>query len=590
MEQVPNKTAGLANKIAYIFMFLVLGALVLLVLSMAEALKKIDGSMASLGNEMRQTEELLRTDSLLQSLKAVEDNSRRFNDELTNHLRSMAQQAEELSGAIERNQLAADELSQKGLASTLADLRGSLGTLAGKVEAISHLIGQISDKQARSQGDEIERAKILAKQLTDSGNLNDATFYFANALGKDPGNLELIEGYSDLIRKIAESHIRAKRVSEAADQLNLLESFIRARIPLVESQNVQTLLNVLSEVDKQKSSALASLRKSDGETNEEPAVDKLSLKIIKDLKERKLDLSIPKETVEIHKKITELEGAVDYPSPPQQSDLALTDSDIKTLQETISRLKVADAAGQLIDEARSWINLSDKEQDTTTAAYYLQLCENSVRQLLTVRDRLEPFHQKEQEELLKSLRTASENVSWRNSVEILDKFYKSKYSQFVESQSKVMPWGTAKAPDGECQREINKLTEVLGEFGKVLPKISDEKVLEGAREKLPGIGKRLDYLKTEQQRRYCLWALDLIKATSGEAERHIGTVTDDKDDIAKTMVKHMKEIDQRFLTFEVGRSYGDVFERLYGKLKNDNLKFRVVGSIMNAKKKTPSDF
>jgi hypothetical protein len=41
----------------------------------------------------------------------------------------------------------------------------------------------------------------------------------------------------------------------------------------------------------------------------------------------------------------------------------------------------------------------------------------------------------------------------------------------------------------------------------------------------------------------------------------------DEEEIADVLVEYLAEIDQRYLTSEVGRCYSEVFNTLYGKLK-----------------------
>jgi hypothetical protein len=85
---------------------------------------------------------------------------------------------------------------------------------------------------------------------------------------------------------------------------------------------------------------------------------------------------------------------------------------------------------------------------------------------------------------------------------------------------------------------------------------------------------------------YNEFALARIRKCFSKAEGETGA-WDDKAGIADQLVKYLAEVDQRFLTSEVGRSYSEVFEHLYGKLKRakSNDDFEEEGRKLNVLKR-----
>lgn len=91
--------------------------------------------------------------------------------------------------------------------------------------------------------------------LVDAGDTQTASYYFTNALGKAPGNMEIITKYVESLQSYIDS---VEEPDVKYSYLTAIESFVQNQILYVPSEQVETLIASLKSVSQQRD-ALESL-------------------------------------------------------------------------------------------------------------------------------------------------------------------------------------------------------------------------------------------------------------------------------------------------------------------------------------------
>jgi hypothetical protein len=125
-----------------------------------------------------------------------------------------------------------------------------------------------------------------AKELIDTGNLTEASYYLSNALGTSPGNFTVIDAYCKTMFAIG----RTKNGEIDIAVLQVLESFLQSQVPLVQVDDVSKLLLILKKIRKEIETQNAKIDTDpqDTETQNEKDIAKSQFDtLIKLLEERK---------------------------------------------------------------------------------------------------------------------------------------------------------------------------------------------------------------------------------------------------------------------------------------------------------------
>ncbi len=129
-------------------------------------------------------------------------------------------------------------------------------------KAVSTAVSSVSD--AMSANESWTTSFAAGKAILEKGDVQKASYYFANALGKDPGNMEVIETYRNALYKL----MGASDDEAKFGLLSALEAFLQNQIASVETKDIETLLKWLAEIEPLRNKLEQS---EEGEESDSPA-------------------------------------------------------------------------------------------------------------------------------------------------------------------------------------------------------------------------------------------------------------------------------------------------------------------------------
>ena len=117
-----------------------------------------------------------------------------------------------------------------------------------------------------------KKSYAKAKEFIEKQQWKDSTYYLINALARMPGHIEMINDYVFIIREIVKKYQQNSELAEALQQLEWLEVFLHERIAYVEPEDLDSLLGLLTSIERQKISFLTEIEepeKQDDDLNKE---------------------------------------------------------------------------------------------------------------------------------------------------------------------------------------------------------------------------------------------------------------------------------------------------------------------------------
>ncbi|MDO4857669.1 MAG: hypothetical protein Q4A17_06975 [Thermoguttaceae bacterium] len=139
--------------------------------------------------------------------------------------------------------------------------------------------------RAQDETADWQKAVASGKDALTKGNVRLATFYFANALGKEPGNMEIINTYRETILTVIDG---SKDDETRFSYLTALELFLENQIAAVPSDKVEQLAAWLDEVQNQKS-AIDEKTEQPEETTPEEDENQVAFEELKGLLHTQID-------------------------------------------------------------------------------------------------------------------------------------------------------------------------------------------------------------------------------------------------------------------------------------------------------------
>jgi len=428
-------------------------------------------------------------------------------------------------------------------------------------------------------------------------------FRLRNRLARQPGDLKVIEEYVDLMLDFSSQEQGAERL-ETYDRL---EGFLLSRAEDVEPDEVDALLDMADKLDERRERVL---RQSEPDV-QTPETDQRVVDTYKKWREGGIDTTIPEDPEEAEQKLSLAEAVQALIRDQDQEPL-------DGLESLIDQLQLATQADGSLRRAEQIIESAENESDNSQAAYILQSAEQAVQQLVMKREDLGPARRKRIHEIVRDLESISNKITksrhseddrrrWENFLheheEDLEEFeswnpLESKYffRDITETLSKrddeadtFSVAKTKREPGGKTH--LTPKTDRLERLIQALSRLADEMRTssgqEAVKEKIESLSQTLDAARQKREQVYNEFALARIRKCFSNAKKAIGNVRSDEQEIADQLEKYLAEVDQRFLTSEMSRSYSEVFEYLYGKLKRakSNDDFEEAGRKLNVLKR-----
>lgn len=413
-------------------------------------------------------------------------------------------------------------------------------------------------------------------------------FHLKNRLSRQPGDPGLIKEYVDLVLDSTSREDPADRL----ETYGQIESFLLERAGDVEPGEVDALLEMASSLDERREEALQQ-SEPDVQMYEE---DRKVVDTYRDWRESGVDTTMPGDPEETGRKL----------SLCKKVNALVRDrgkESLDGLESLIDRLQTASQVDESLNRAEQMIESANEEANHSQATYLLQSAEQIISQLVTRRGDLDEARRSKIKSKIREIEDLSKRVSKKQKEERderrLEEFLDTHGEEFKELDA----WDiygnwyrfkdkyrakTKKEPrdSSPFTSKIQQLEEMLRVLSKLAESMSTEAGLEQVEPRLEAMDVKVEYTRKRREQTYNEFAMTRIRACLSEAEDATGA-WNNKEKIADQLVKYLAEVDQRYLTSEVGRCYSEAFEYLYGKLKRAKSKddFQEEGRKLNVLKR-----
>jgi len=408
----------------------------------------------------------------------------------------------------------------------------------------------------------------------------EALFRLRNRLSRQPGDLKVIEEYVQLILESAEE--------EATDRLETydrLEGFLFERAGDVSPDEVDDLLDMVSSLDERREEVL---RESESDV-QKSGTDEEVAQAYEEWEREGVDNTVPKDPKEARRKLSLCKEVRSFAERREETEL-------EELGDLISRLQSAVQVDELLEIAEDKVSTAKEEGGTAEAPYLLQSVEKTVQQLMARRNELDDFRVSRIEEVTSSLEEASASVNRERRENEDRRQLKEFWDTYGEEIEELEAWDvfgewhrfrpieetvqdgnggsslhiakTKKEPrlESPFTTKMHQLEEMLQSLNQLGGNMSTNAGLERVERRLDSLSEKLEVTQKRRKQTYNEFAMARIRKCFSKAEDATGA-WNDKEKIADQLVEYLSEVDQRYLTSEVGRCYSEVFEHLYGKLK-----------------------
>ena len=413
-----------------------------------------------------------------------------------------------------------ETISQPEKEPTSTDAASEPETVSQLKEEPSSTSVTITETVSGSQKD-WETSFKKGNECVNKGNIRLATFYYVNALGKDPGNMTVIQKYREVIQNAIE---KSTNVEDKFGYYSALESFLQNQISTVPVDKVEQISKWLDE--------LAAKR------------DKL-----------------------------ETDALADIGSADEADDVANDSSD--TFDELKSALEKLEASVR-----QSLKTGLSNPVYLDIASYQLQECEQAMRSIIALAPQLDQSRQESVAACYAGLQKLSEDVVNQKSKVLWDAFY-AEHQNFVKEYNglsvvETAPTNSPSIP-GNVEKRLKLIQKEMSKLQALLPKLSEKYVgdmsIDYSKDKFTAqnasalIQQMQLWLKESsemQMQLYNQWAVNRIKTANDDAYKATGTFANGKDGreaIAKTLIDNLGPIDTRFMTSEVNRCYQEVLNK-----------------------------
>ena len=444
-----------------------------------------------------------------------------------------------------------------------------------------------------STGSDSTRALDRAKELTASGQYGEAVYYFTNALSHAPGDMGVIEAYTQAVLDSVTLATQAgSDTYEPLQQLDWLEAFLVDQTAQVPCEHVPTLLTHVQDVQIRRTAL-----RHDAPVEVDPEAEAMAGRL-KKLQNGKLKFTVPDKVEALRERLELLTELKDY--AVSDGGLSSADKAVKALDTQIGKLDTTLRFELLRQEVDALLELASKQTSTDSAAYTLQLCESNIRELVVLGPRLDKKRDATVSALVEQLRSTSDVISERSRKDSSAAAWAELERTLEKPLAEAKNW----RPPGKgavnrgCQTQLERVEKLTRQLSKGYAGLSHTDFQRKAEKQMEVVQSLAATAGQEQQRSYNAWAMSQIRLVYENGEDETGAFGD-PEKLGALMVQFLGGIDTRYLTADVQRCYTEVFEYLFKALKGPKnkqdfktkgRKLKVLSDIFDKLKKTPVDF
>jgi hypothetical protein len=416
----------------------------------------------------------------------------------------------------------------------------------------------------------------LGKRLVEAGKQRDELFKITNRLAQSPGDLGHIRQYVNfLLEAIDES-----KPAEALEHYDRIEAFLLDRAANVDAADVEDLLAIVSTLDERRRTVAEEAE----ENVQESEADRETVETLEKWGERGVESTVPESLPEAQSK---LQRCRDVRNLARLRNV----EEPEGLESLTRRLQSAIETDKLLNQAESLIQAAAAEEHPAEAAYVLQSAEQTVQKLVMKRFEVGDARTEKVESVVRSLEDASQTISRRRRT----KQDQQRWEDFKEHHRGTLDFardldpenvtgsftalqlggGEVKTPGEKTKRDPkdNQLTQAIDDLQQLLQQLNQtaaetqtEELTSTVSEHAEMIESKLDVLRQRREQMYNEFALARLERAFEKAEDAMKGIGTDTEGIADALIEYVAEIDQRYLTSEVGQSYSEVFQHLYSEL------------------------
>jgi hypothetical protein len=435
------------------------------------------------------------------------------------------------------------------------------------------------------------QAYTRAQALTANGRQREAVYYFINAIGRAPGELELIRSFAQATVAMASQAAEAGDRTEAVRQLDWLEAFLKERVAFVEVPAIPDILQMASYARDRRDFILSGTPRPEGPARFAEIWQTLTQGSVHPIEGR--------STAELSAHADTLAEVRDYVVGVQ--GVAESDPTLAHLEREITKLRTAVEFDRLVAEAERLVSLANAQTTPTAAAYCLQGCEGIARQAVVMVTSLDAGRKATVDRMLGALKTTSEAISAK-SREVESEVHWSKFeAAFAPEMQSARDWKAPEVaePNKYCQQQLDRLQKLTRTVQGALPKLTAERRAHQAMGLLDELRELATSASKQQQRAYNVWAMYQIQSGYRAGLACLSVINDDEIKLGQRITEHFGPIDPRFLTAEVHRCHTEVFEFLFKELDGPKSemdfntrgrKLKVLKDLFETEKRSLDDF
>ena len=414
----------------------------------------------------------------------------------------------------------------------------------GRIEPAAYAITEEEANKFARQS--YEKALSLSRS---SNSIDLASIYFINALSFNPGRIDIISAYVNMITRKAE-----RDSAFPIDTLSALDDFLSAQIMTVKPDDIQKIIKLRETVSKIQES-LANRSASRGNT-------------------RSIASNPDREAKKYKEKAEKSRSLKDYIKAMQEAQ-TLLDENGDSDPDISEKLQVAMTLNTGISQVEKLLSMSDKKELEPFQMYYLQLSEASMQQLVSIGAVLPTAVNEDLLSLKSKVERQVEKVSDTRSNAIFEQLSRE-YENMKRNMSLL---------DTE-QKKIDVINAFMQSITERAQQITSPKVGESFRDLMQTIQQQMIDCREEQEKRYNRWAIGEIKEALLELN---GVSSSNSSSMSNIIIAHFAEIDTRYLNFGAQNRFNSVYVEYYPKMNDGDREATDIAMASNSKRKL-SDF
>jgi len=440
---------------------------------------------------------------------------------------------------------------------------------------VKHADGTDPDRSDEEAG---RLAFLNAKKLWEKGDITGAELYFSNAMAKVPDNWEYLETYTQAVLAWCDRSQTNEERDLAIRILTDLESFLRSQVGHLKISDLKKLEKSFTDVLSKKQKILHLLATENSKSEELKISEAISKS--KDL----LSRSIPREPEKLNLYLSNLRDSLRIPRTQGTQKKDEVSQLLRSIEKRITDAEIAQQSIVMIQQAGDLLKSVQEKQDKSLSQIYaLSSAETIIKQLVTLKFRLDPPFAADVDALVTRLDQVARVVSQQRRQQVL--------KEIMEVKGKINDLYAINRDinrDINCDKAIKDLTDFIRLCSRKMADIPDSEMAGKVDEIVTETNKMITQWKTEQLRRYEEWAVTTVKKFYESYRNELGPGTDENK-VYNQLILALGDVDTRYLSIAGARCYIEVFDLFYKEL-NDKHKIELTARMAIKNKKPLEDF